>query len=129
MDRLTLNKDAYGAQHDRSLWAAQNVMLEAVFAAKTRDQWEEIFAGTDACVTPVLGYLEAATHPANNTRQTHISALDWIHPQIAPRLASQASASSFAIAKKGAAYSEILSDAGMDEGEIAVLLAAGAVVQ
>jgi alpha-methylacyl-CoA racemase len=129
MDRLTLNKDAYGAQHDRSLWAAQNVMLEAVFAAKTRDQWEEIFAGTDACVTPVLGYLEAATHPANNARQTHISASDWIHPQIAPRLASQALASSFAIAKKGAAYSEILSDAGMDEGEIAVLLAAGAVVQ
>ena len=30
------------------------------FASKTRDEWTEIFAGTDACVTPVLTWSEAA---------------------------------------------------------------------
>ena len=30
------------------------------FAAKTRDEWTKIFAGTDACVTPVLTWGEAA---------------------------------------------------------------------
>ena len=30
------------------------------FASKTRDEWSEIFAGTDACVTPVLTWTEAA---------------------------------------------------------------------
>ena len=30
------------------------------FASKTRDEWTEIFAGTDACVTPVLTWTEAA---------------------------------------------------------------------
>ena len=30
------------------------------FASRTRDEWTEVFAGTDACVTPVLTWSEAA---------------------------------------------------------------------
>ena len=50
-------------------FAKQHEMLEDVFATKTRDEWEAIFAGTDACVTPVLDYVEAASHPVNAERQ------------------------------------------------------------
>ncbi|MGI5222597.1 CaiB/BaiF CoA transferase family protein [Nocardia sp. CA-290969] len=37
------------------------------FRSKTRDEWSEIFAGTDACVTPVLTFEEA-------TENEHIAA-------------------------------------------------------
>lgn len=69
MERLPIDAEAFGAQLDFGSWARQHEMLEDVFATKTRDEWEAIFAGTDACVTPVLDYVEAAAHPANAERQ------------------------------------------------------------
>lgn len=100
MERLPIDRDAYGAQHDRAAMAKQHEMLETVFAAKTRDEWETIFAGTDACVTPVLDYVEAASHPANAERHAFIQDGPWLHPQIAPRLGTQPLASHFEIATK-----------------------------
>jgi alpha-methylacyl-CoA racemase len=128
MERLPIDAQTYGGQNDFSCWAAQHQMLEGVFATKTRDEWEAVFAGTDACVTPVLDYEEAATHPSNTARQTHVTMPGWIHPQIAPRLASVALADSFAIPTKGADYSDVLTQAGLSESEVAALVAAGAVV-
>ena len=40
------------------------------FAGKTRDEWSEIFAGTDACVTPVLTWTEAARNEHLRARST-----------------------------------------------------------
>ena len=128
MERLPVDAAAYGGQNDRARWAEQQAMLEAVFADKPRDDWEKLFAGSDACVTPVLDYEEAATHPANAPRQTHISEPGWTHPQIAPRLASQALAESFAMPAKGEDYEAILADAGVDGADVTALLEAGAVV-
>ena len=42
------------------------------FASKTRDEWTEIFAGTDACVTPVLTWTEAAANEHLRARSTLI---------------------------------------------------------
>jgi alpha-methylacyl-CoA racemase len=39
----------------------------AIFASRTRDEWEGVFAGTDACVAPVLSMQEAPAHPHNLT--------------------------------------------------------------
>lgn len=128
MERLPIDPQAYGGQHDRTAWAKQHEMLEDVFATKTRDEWEAIFAGTDACVTPVLDYVEAATHPVNADRQAVVEDGRWLHPQIAPRLATQPQATHFEIATKGGNYASVLSEAGLTESEITQLIAAGAVV-
>ena len=40
--------------------AALHARLETVFATRTRDDWAARFAGTEACVTPVLDFGEAA---------------------------------------------------------------------
>lgn len=128
MDRLAIDKEVYGGQHDRASWAKQHEMLENVFATKTRDEWEAIFAGTDACVTPVLDYVEAASHPANVARQAFVLDGRWLHPQVAPRLATQPLATHFDIAIKGGDYATILTEAGLGEDEISQLIAAGAVV-
>ena len=128
MERLPIDRDAYGSQHDRAAWAKQHEMLEDVFATKTRDAWEAIFAGTDACVTPVLDYVEAASHPANAERQAFVHDSRWLHPQVAPRLATQPLATHFDIATKGGDYAVILAEAGLGDDDISQLIAAGAVV-
>ena len=128
MERLPIDRDAYGSQHDRTAWTKQHEMLEDVFATNTRDAWEAIFAGTDACVTPVLDYVEAASHPANAERQAFVQDGRWLHPQIAPRLATQALATHFDIATKGGDYAVILAEAGLGDDDISQLIAAGAVV-
>jgi alpha-methylacyl-CoA racemase len=128
MEQLPIDPAAYGGQHDRSKWAEQHAILEAVFASKTRDDWEAVFALTDACVTPVLDYVEAAAHPANAARAAVLADGRWLHPQIAPRLATQPLADSFAIPAKGGDYAAVLAEAGLNDSEIAALCVAGAVI-
>lgn len=128
MERLPVDLETYGGQHDRSKFAAQHEMLEGAFASKTRDEWDAIFAGTDACVTPVLDYEEAPGHPANAARKTHVKSGDWTHPQIAPRLTGQALAKDFAIAEKGRDHASVLAEAGFSESEISALVDGGAVL-
>ncbi|MEQ1540230.1 MAG: CaiB/BaiF CoA-transferase family protein [Sphingorhabdus sp.] len=128
MERLPIGAETYGGQHDRNKWAAQHQMLEGIFASKTRDDWAAIFALTDACVTPVLDYVEAAAHPANAERNAVVNDGHWLHPQIAPRFSGHNQADSFVIATKGASYAEVLSAAGLSADEIASLITAGAIV-
>jgi alpha-methylacyl-CoA racemase len=128
MERLPIDADAYGGQHDRSKWPQQHQMLGEIFASKTRDEWEAVFALTDACITPVLDYVEAADHPANAARAAVIKDGRWLHPQIAPRLASQSGADGFAIPAKGGDYTAVLAEAGLGDAEIQTLLVAGAVI-
>ena len=48
-------------------------LFAAKFASKTRDEWTEIFAGTDACVTPVLTWREAAQNEHLRARSTMVT--------------------------------------------------------
>ncbi|KAF4555206.1 CoA-transferase family III-like protein 2 [Elsinoe fawcettii] len=43
---------------DRGEWEGLKKLFEQKFKSKTRKEWEEVFDGTDACVTPVLGMKE-----------------------------------------------------------------------
>ncbi len=127
MEKLPIGPDEYGGQNDRARWPEQQKMLEAVFAGKSRDAWEETFALTDACVTPVLDYQEAAEHPANIERSALVSEPGWTHPQIAPRLSSQPPADSFEIPAKGGDSEAILKEAGFASEEIDALFGSGGV--
>lgn len=55
------------------------------FASRTRDEWTQIFAGTDACVTAVLTWSEAATDDHLNARSTVITAHGVEQAAPAPR--------------------------------------------
>jgi alpha-methylacyl-CoA racemase len=48
-------------------------VFTARFASRIRDEWAEIFAGTDACVTPVLTWSEAANDAHLTARATVIN--------------------------------------------------------
>lgn len=71
LDRLDLSADAdFQKQFDKTLWPTLTDRLAAIFSANTRDHWAETFAGTDACVAPVLNPEEALEHPMNEARKT-----------------------------------------------------------
>ena len=59
-----------------------------IFSTKTRQEWCEIFDGTDACVTPVLSLSEATEHPHNVANDVFLQNSDGTHePAPAPKLA------------------------------------------
>jgi alpha-methylacyl-CoA racemase len=60
----------------------------ARFREKTRDEWAALFAGTDACVTPVLSFAEAPHHPHNRERGSYMQAGGIVQAAPAPRFAS-----------------------------------------
>jgi len=77
-------------QHDRSRWPEQSRRLAGIFASRTRAEWEQVFAGREACVTPVLSLAEAATSAELRERGTFV---DWggvRQPAPAPRLSASA---------------------------------------
>jgi crotonobetainyl-CoA:carnitine CoA-transferase CaiB-like acyl-CoA transferase len=89
-------------------------MLEAVFASKTRDEWEAAFALTDACVTPVLDYVEAASHPANAERSAVVKDGKWLHPADRPApVEPEPGRQLHAIASRGGDYAAMLGEAGL----------------
>ena len=61
---------AEAVQYDIAAWPALQARLAALFASRDRDDWSAHFAGTEACVTPVLSLAEAPEHPHNQARAT-----------------------------------------------------------
>jgi alpha-methylacyl-CoA racemase len=69
-------------QFDRDGWPTLRARFAATFATRTRDEWAAVFAGTDACVTPVLAFGEVTDHPHLAARGTVVTS-DGL-PQAAP---------------------------------------------
>ena len=70
-------------QFDMASWPQLHAQFEALFATLDRDDWAARFAGTDACVTPVLSLTEAPSHPHNQARATFAGTP--VQPGPAPR--------------------------------------------
>lgn len=85
LDGLGLSEDDLPDRLDRSRWPELRRNLGDAFMTRTRDEWEAVFAGTDACVTPVLGLDEAPRHPANAERRVFTDAGGFPLPVPAPR--------------------------------------------
>ncbi|GAA0990725.1 CaiB/BaiF CoA-transferase family protein [Acrocarpospora macrocephala] len=71
---------------DQANWPVIRDRLAAVFATRTRADWEAVFAGSDACVSPVLELTEAPEHPHNRARGTFVEIAGVTQPAPAPRL-------------------------------------------
>jgi alpha-methylacyl-CoA racemase len=81
-------------QYDRSRWPALRARIAQRIATRTRDEWTEIFIGSDACVAPVLSLTEAAGagHPQLGARGTFVTVNGVRQPAVAPRVTSALSA-------------------------------------
>lgn len=60
LNGLELAADEVPQQFELDRYDEMKAVFIERFAAKTRDEWTAVFAGTDACVSPVLTWAEAA---------------------------------------------------------------------
>lgn len=91
IDLLGLTDDpGFAQQFDQALWSTLTDRLTGMFASKSREEWTEVFLGTDACVAPVLNPEEALAHPQNAARNTWSEADGVLQAAPAPRFSGQA---------------------------------------
>lgn len=84
--RLGLAQDPQMApQHDPALWPVQAARLAGIFAQEPLAHWADLFAGSDACVAPVLSPEDAAQDAHMQARGTWLEAHGMLQPAAAPR--------------------------------------------
>lgn len=126
---LGIDAAAHGGQLETARWPEQRARLAAAFATRSRDEWAAAFAGTDACVTPVLGLTEAPAHPHLVARGTFAERDGHPEPAPAPRFSRTPGAVRGAPRGPGQDTRAALTAWGFAAEEVTGLLAAGAVVQ
>jgi alpha-methylacyl-CoA racemase len=78
------------AQYDPRGWPRLRETLTEALGRRTRDEWAEVFEGTDACVTPVLTWDEAAAHGHLVARGTLVEVDGVVQAAPAPRFSRTA---------------------------------------
>jgi alpha-methylacyl-CoA racemase len=82
LEKIGAPKSLSQGQDDFETWPGRVVTVSALVKTKSRDEWCEIFAGSDACVAPVLTYAESLEHPHMTAREVYVTS-DGV-PQAAP---------------------------------------------
>jgi alpha-methylacyl-CoA racemase len=108
-------------QHDRSGWPVLRQRFAETFVQRTKAEWEQVFAGSDACVSPVLSAAEAPTHPHAAARNAFIAVGGVTQPAPAPRFSRTAAEAPQAPPRPGADTDRVLADLGLSAPEIADL--------
>lgn len=106
---------------DKANWTVIRGAFQQRFATRTRDEWAAHFAGTDACVTPVLTVPEAMAHP-------HYQALGVYsdgEPAPAPRFSRSRPEDSQRAPRTGEHTRHVLAGCGLSTSEIDGLLSTG----
>ena len=124
---LGLDGEDLPAQLDRDRWPELRARFTAVFKSRTRDEWTEIFDGTDACVAPVLGLGEAPAHPHAVARTGFVDVGGLTQPAPAPRFDRTPAATPTPPVRAGEHTDATLAELGLTETEIAELREQGAI--
>jgi alpha-methylacyl-CoA racemase len=124
---LGLDPAGLPAQLDASTWGEVKEVFAGRFRTRTRDEWEAAFAGTDACVTPVLSLTEAPHHPHNVARGVFVEIDGVVQPGPAPRFSRTSNEKPRAPVPPGTDTDQVLSELGLTGSAIADLRVAGVV--
>ena len=82
---LDVDVSDWPTQHDRARWPELRARIAEVIATRSMAHWAATYAGTDACVSGVLTFEEAATDPHNRQRDLYVRVEGVLHPAPAPR--------------------------------------------
>jgi len=98
------------AQHDRNSWPILRKAFTETFLRRTRDQWVEVFGGTDACVTPVVEPSEVHTQPHLTDRGTFTDVNGIFQAAPAPRFSRTPATTPHPAGPAGGDHAAILAD-------------------
>ncbi|MBW1735434.1 MAG: CoA transferase [Deltaproteobacteria bacterium] len=122
---LGLDPSSLPHQLDMPRWPEMIERFGEVFKTRTRDEWEAVFKGKDACVAPVLELDEVDQHPHNRERGLMIDIEDVPQPAPAPRLSRTPGRATEAWGRRGANTEEILMELGYSGEQIKKLFDSG----
>jgi alpha-methylacyl-CoA racemase len=128
LEQLGIVGDDLPAQYDRAHWPEMKERIAAAVRTKTRAEWESQLSGTDVCFAPVYRFDEAHEHPHNVARDVFVPAPDGgrqVAP--APRFSRTVPEPGDSYAYPGVDTDAVLTELGLDAGEVAALRKAGAV--
>ena len=125
--RLGLPEDLARPRPGPSEWPRLRRAIADAFATRTRAEWEAVFAGSDACVTPVLSLKEATEHPHLVARGTFVEVDGVRQPAPAPRFDRTPGAIQRPPARRGQHTREVLESWGVPD--VDALLASKAAIQ
>ncbi len=109
---LELGPDAPG-QWETGRWPELRARIAARFATRPRAAWEAVFAGSDACVEPVLTMRQAHAHEHLASRGTYVEVDGVTQPAPAPRFSATPGALRRPPARPGADTAEVALDWGV----------------
>ncbi|MFK7976209.1 MAG: CaiB/BaiF CoA transferase family protein [Halioglobus sp.] len=85
LEKLGDDAKYFEQQFDAPNWPAMKDKMTEITKRKTRDEWDEIFEGADACYAPVLSMSEVRHHPHHQARQSFLDDGEVWQPAPAPR--------------------------------------------
>ncbi len=115
------------AREDPAHWPELRARFAARFKDRTRDEWAAAFAGSEACVEPVLSLHEAAADPHLTARETYVAPDGLTQPAPSPRFSRTPGQLSDPPPAPGQHTTEALTDWGLPDA--ADLVACGAAIQ
>jgi alpha-methylacyl-CoA racemase len=83
--RLGIDASGLPDQQDIAQWPRLRQLIADAIGTRTRDEWVQAYQGTDACVTPVLNFEEAAADAHNAERGLFRKVGGVLHPAPSPR--------------------------------------------
>ncbi len=118
LERIGLSGETLPRQNDPAGWATLRERLAAVFASRTRAEWDAVLEGTDACYAPVLNLREAAAHPHSQARGVYTQVEGVLQANPAPRFSRTPSAVRHGAPAPGADTAQVLADWGFSPDDI-----------
>ncbi|MFE6332344.1 CaiB/BaiF CoA transferase family protein [Streptomyces sp. NPDC057798] len=98
------------ARRDWTRWGDLRAAVTARFRTRTRAEWTAVFAGSDACVAPVLSLTEAPHDPHLAARGTFTDHGGITQPAPAPRFSATPTAVRTGPARPGADTADVARD-------------------
>jgi alpha-methylacyl-CoA racemase len=114
-------------RNDPANLPAIRAALTARFKERTQAEWSTLFAGTDACVAPVVPLADAPQHPHLAARGTFVTHDGITQPAPAPRFSRTPASLGLAPGGPGAHTRDALTAWGVED--VDALIASGAATQ
>ena len=127
VDRLGLHLESLPPQMDASSWPEMKRKFAQIFKSKSRKHWEEVFDGTDACVTPVLEPEEMLTHAHPKERKLMEIVQGKVEVSPAPLLSRTPATRGEGYPLPGQHTVEVLREYGLEDKKIRQLMDEGVV--
>lgn len=119
---LGLDEAALPPQYDRSGWPLLTKAIGDVVVSETMEHWEQLFASTDACLSPVRRWSEAASDPHLQSRGVMIEVDGLLQAAPAPGFSHTPLERPRPPSNAGSHTRQVLAELGYDEASIGMLL-------